>query len=297
MTGGASWQYAAMNAAGWPADTSAQEGTTWVARSNDIVTFRAGAFFLRYSGSERVHLRTSLPSKAVGQATWFDVALLHRPAGSRYAWRKVSVSQQGEQTLAATGIDTFGAEVFVDYGHQGISYATGSGWGWLSFAQAGIVNGPPELLVVGVPIDPPEHPTDGGRWTLMARCGEARCEATETSAANDVAWGEAWPGEPWLGISVKTLEPQVRDLLGVQGGVRVEQVVPGGPAEAAGLRALDIVSSVDAQSFDTRSLRTIAFAAGVGGALQLAVFRQEMTPRIVTVVVGAAPDRRQEPAR
>ena len=67
--------------------------------------------------------------------------------------------------------------------------------------------------------------------------------AAEPPAANE--------NQPRLGLALAPIEPERREQLGlgkdVKGGVLVAQVVPGGPAEAKGIQAGDVILSVDRQ--------------------------------------------------
>ncbi len=56
-----------------------------------------------------------------------------------------------------------------------------------------------------------------------------------------------------LGIAVSELEPTERERLGIDGGVRVREVDPGGAAAAAGIRPGDVLVSIDHQAVSSPS--------------------------------------------
>ena len=57
----------------------------------------------------------------------------------------------------------------------------------------------------------------------------------------------------WLGIEGADLERTMASLLGTPGGVQVNDVVPGSPADAAGLRSGDVLLAVDDQRLSSMS--------------------------------------------
>jgi serine protease Do len=87
---------------------------------------------------------------------------------------------------------------------------------------------------------------DGKEVTLQAEIG--RMPGQEEIAAAE----QAEPGteQPRLGLALAGIAPEQREQLGLepdQQGVLVTEVVPGGPADAKGLRAGDVLLSVDRQ--------------------------------------------------
>ena len=52
----------------------------------------------------------------------------------------------------------------------------------------------------------------------------------------------------WLGISMEPLEPAEAHTMGIDGGVVVRQALPDGPAQAAGIRAGDIIVALGGRS-------------------------------------------------
>lgn len=80
----------------------------------------------------------------------------------------------------------------------------------------------------------------------------------------------------WLGISIQDMTPAMANALSLteDSGVLVAEVEPGGPAEAAGLRAGDVLLEVESQALrDAQELRTQVASARPGEPLSLVVLR------------------------
>ncbi|WP_156820308.1 HhoA/HhoB/HtrA family serine endopeptidase [Synechococcus sp. PCC 7336] len=95
--------------------------------------------------------------------------------------------------------------------------------------------------------------------------------------------GETIP-HPYIGVQMVTLTPELRDrfnsdpnsglYVGQDSGVLVVQVVPNSPAEAAGIRAGDVILRVNSNSIATASeLQEAVEATSVGGTLKVEVER------------------------
>jgi S1-C subfamily serine protease len=104
---------------------------------------------------------------------------------------------------------------------------------------------------------------------------------------------------PFLGIQMATLTPEVKQEINSNPnsglsvdddqGVLVIRVVPGSPADKAGLRAGDVISQIDGQAVkDADALQQVVESSQVGTNLQLALKRngQEMN---LAVKAGAYP--------
>jgi len=81
----------------------------------------------------------------------------------------------------------------------------------------------------------------------------------------------------WLGAGLKALTREAAGGLGVEpdAGVLVEHVPPGGPAEAAGLRAGDVIAAVRGRVVRTPAdVRALVAEAEVGKPLPLTVLRE-----------------------
>ena len=95
----------------------------------------------------------------------------------------------------------------------------------------------------------------------------------------------------YIGIQPGTLTPQIAQQLGVNrsSGVVVLQVVAGSPAEAAGIRAGDVITALNGQDTPTADSFTAAVhAAKPGDKVQLTVVRGGATLQL-TVTVADRP--------
>ncbi len=106
----------------------------------------------------------------------------------------------------------------------------------------------------------------------------------ESQAVDPAAIPEAEPapaGEsrqplPWLGVSVREVDSLVRGQLPElrHGGLAVDFVMPGSPAERAGVRQHDILHRVDDQLlFTARQLALLIQSMEIGQEAHLAVYR------------------------
>jgi len=82
-------------------------------------------------------------------------------------------------------------------------------------------------------------------------------------------------GDPWLGVYMQSLDPELREGMNYQGkGVLISGVVPDGPADKAGLRKGDVVVSVNSRSVDSpEELARVVRESRVGQAVKLAIAR------------------------
>ena len=118
-----------------------------------------------------------------------------------------------------------------------------------------------------------------------------------------LAWGVAQellagqtPRRPWLGVEVADLEAVTPEL---HPGVRVVSVVPGSPAERAGLRVEDRILAVNDQILPSRAeFCAYVRSRSVGDALRVRILRdlvvQEL--RVPAVVARGAPSGTERPA-
>lgn len=98
-------------------------------------------------------------------------------------------------------------------------------------------------------------------------------------------------GSGWLGIQLADLTKEEADALGWESprGAKVVKLVPGGPAEAAGLTPDDILVSLD--GIEIESVKALDEAIGrksAGAEIKLAVLRDKREKRLA-VKLGARP--------
>lgn len=97
-----------------------------------------------------------------------------------------------------------------------------------------------------------------------------------------VEWG-------WLGVSIAELQDEDTAKLGLKEpkGVLIRQVVAGQPADQGGIRANDVVLSVDGSPVEgPRDLQRIISSTPVGRTVKLSVFREGKETEL-SVTVGA----------
>jgi len=82
---------------------------------------------------------------------------------------------------------------------------------------------------------------------------------------------------PWLGAALQTITPDIADSLGLEtpSGALIAKVHDKGPAARAGLRAGDVVVSVDEKPVQNPQAFQYRFITkGIGGAAELGVLRK-----------------------
>ena len=95
----------------------------------------------------------------------------------------------------------------------------------------------------------------------------------------------------WLGVSFQEITPELAAHFGggFEGGALVNAVVPGGPAEKAGLRAGDVITAIGEQKIrEGHDLLRTVLRHGVGQRLELEVRRGDKTKKIA-LVTGERP--------
>jgi Do/DeqQ family serine protease len=96
----------------------------------------------------------------------------------------------------------------------------------------------------------------------------------------------------WLGVSLQPLTAELSEALGVRDtrGAVVARVAPGSPAEAAGLKANDVIVAFDGLAVDDyHHLQRLAAEAEVGRTIKLDVTRDRQS-RTIQLKVAEAPD-------
>lgn len=105
--------------------------------------------------------------------------------------------------------------------------------------------------------------------------------------ADLIADGEV--ANPYLGVSGTTLPVAAAEHLDVAGGVFVERVEPGGPAEDAGIMPEDVITAVEgAQLMAVDDLVAAVRAAGVGATIVLDIVRDGAPSQVSATLIDAA---------
>jgi C-terminal processing protease CtpA/Prc len=99
----------------------------------------------------------------------------------------------------------------------------------------------------------------------------------------------------YLGIRAADLDAEERKSLGIKGGFRIQEVMPGSPADKGGLKAEDVVVAIDGRAVDAaQDVRIVVAAAGAGATLSLDILR-DGKKQTVKVVLGRPPEESPEP--
>jgi serine protease Do len=95
----------------------------------------------------------------------------------------------------------------------------------------------------------------------------------------------------WLGVTIQDLKGDIAEYYGLKGdsGALVASVVPGDPADRAGIQPKDIITEVDGKKIATsRDLTALAAKLGVGDTARVTVLR-DGHPKTLNVKVGTRP--------
>jgi hypothetical protein len=143
----------------------------------------------------------------------------------------------------------------------------------------------------GSPQQNPQQNTGAGsgRRNDNAR-PDARKDALLKAATQAVtAASQARPGAPqaWLGLHLADLNADSAKALGLAtaAGAFVQEVVPGSPAQAAGLQAGDVVLTADGQALGgPKDLVGKVASAGPGSVLRLGLWRQRQMREVAAIL-------------
>jgi membrane-associated protease RseP (regulator of RpoE activity) len=102
---------------------------------------------------------------------------------------------------------------------------------------------------------------------------------------------------PYLGVSTRTIDADLKDGLGVDHGVVIVSVGRGSAAQRAGLRAMDIVTGVDGQPINSAEDFTASIGAGLPGMLVAIDVLRDGKPMSLRATLMAAPTEIQPPDR
>jgi C-terminal processing protease CtpA/Prc len=121
-----------------------------------------------------------------------------------------------------------------------------------------------------------------GKAPKAAPKGEPRAETPKADAPKRKARG-------YMGVKLMELSDDDKKDLGVKNGLKVAEVVEGGPAAKAGLQADDVITAVDGRAIDSmQELAPVLAAAGPGTSVKIDAVR-DGKKRTVTVVLAPHP--------
>ncbi len=94
----------------------------------------------------------------------------------------------------------------------------------------------------------------------------------------------------WLGVGIQDLDADLKEYYGIDHGVLVTEVLSGQPAEEAGIKANDIIVSVNGKTVNSaRNLSRMVSGLSVGEKAEIEVFRDGKT-RKIDVRIGRRDD-------
>ncbi len=97
----------------------------------------------------------------------------------------------------------------------------------------------------------------------------------------------------WLGVTIQDLKGDLAEYYGIKGGegALVVDVIPGDPADEAGIRPKDVIAEVNGQKIkSSRDLTSVIAGIGVGEKAKVMVLR-EGKKKTFTVEIGKRPDK------
>lgn len=95
----------------------------------------------------------------------------------------------------------------------------------------------------------------------------------------------------WIGVVIQDVTPEIAEAVGIREGVIVAQVVPGSPADSAGLRVGDVIVEYNGEKVeDARDLQFKIMKTKPGTKVKLKVIRQGKE-EVITITVGEMPER------
>jgi serine protease Do len=245
-----------------------------------------------------LHNGKSYPAQLIGEDSQLDIAVLKIQASETFVPLKLGDSAQAqvgqlvfavgnpfglgetvtqgiisakERSLSDTQRDLFQTDAAINPGNSG----------------GPLVNLRGEIIGINVAIFSPDRENPGFQGVGFS---------IPSNEVKEVLFQILERGRPirgFLGVQMRDLDPTVRSALGYQeeDGAAVLGVSPGSPAQAAGLRAWDVVRSVNGHTIHTSSeLFAIVQRARVGDEIRLDVWRkgEELTLKAVIAESGAS---------
>ena len=102
----------------------------------------------------------------------------------------------------------------------------------------------------------------------------------------------------YMGVRPTDLTDEEKKDLGIKSGIKVVEVVAGGPAEKAGLKADDVIVTIDGRAVDSpQEVPTVVQAAGAGATLKVEYLRdgKKKTANVVLAVHPADAPQAEPP--
>ncbi len=102
----------------------------------------------------------------------------------------------------------------------------------------------------------------------------------------------------WLGVVIQEVTPEISEAIGVKEGVLIAQIVPNSPADKAGLKVGDAITSVDGERVSSvRDLQFKIMKTQPGTELTLGVVRggKELRIKVKVGELPESPERAQSP--
>lgn len=94
----------------------------------------------------------------------------------------------------------------------------------------------------------------------------------------------------WLGVVIQDITPGIAEAVGVKEGVIISQVVPGSPADKAGLKVGDIIVEYNGEKVrDARDLQFKVMKTKPGTEVELKIVRQGKE-KVLRVKIGEMPE-------
>ncbi len=133
-------------------------------------------------------------------------------------------------------------------------------------------------------------------WSARA-IGGAAVMALALLGAGAAIGAESSAARTWLGVYTQALTDELRDGIGYKGdGVLVTRVVPGSPAEGAGLKKGDVIVSLDSRAATApEDLTRLVRAAHPGQAVSIQVVR-DGERKSLTARLGSRDEQELEPS-
>ncbi|WP_448588284.1 Do family serine endopeptidase [Thermocrinis sp.] len=94
----------------------------------------------------------------------------------------------------------------------------------------------------------------------------------------------------WLGVVIQEITPEIAEAIGVREGILISQIAPNSPAERAGLKVGDIITTVnDERVREVRDLQFKIMKTPPGTEIKLTIIR-DGKEQVVKVKVGEMPE-------